>query len=275
MGQLDFESQWKKRFEQFAHANTEAAIAGWSESGLEARVHFFKNYCDIAPKKNFSAKQSQSQEKVSDQPNTDKQYWLDIGCGAGTYCKILNQQDIDVIGLDYSLPSLKKAKESLNTIPWVAADVYQLPIKPQSAAGVLCFGVLQALENDKALCQQLSKVLQPGSELWLDGLNRWCLWHLWDTVKRKLLGKAKHLHFSNPWRIKRLLKLQGFESVTLYWAPILPKPLTKLQRLVLHPSLQKLYQSMPWSVFLVTHAFYVHAKKGAGRAATLRQGDNA
>lgn len=35
--------------------------------------------------------------------------WLDIGCGAGTYTRMLASEGLRVIGIDYSLPSLVKA----------------------------------------------------------------------------------------------------------------------------------------------------------------------
>lgn len=258
MGQLEFESKWKKRFEQFAQGHTDAAVAGWSESGLEARIQFFKRFCQP-----YLQPMAPHHHAGSSSKGSAGTLWLDIGCGAGTYCRLLKEQNIEVVGLDYSLPSLCKAKASVNEIPWVAANAYELPIAPQSVQGVLCFGVLQALEKDKELCQQLYQVLKPGSELWLDGLNRWSAWHLWSAFKRKMMNKAKHLHYSHPWRIKKLLEQQGFESVVLYWAPILPKPLAWLQSWVFHPWLQKCFQWAPLTIVLFTHAFYIHAKVGA------------
>jgi len=66
-----FEDEWRARFERFASTHSsEASISGWSESGLERRVHLFRSLVPAA---------SPGPAPVA----------LELGCGAGTYVRIL------------------------------------------------------------------------------------------------------------------------------------------------------------------------------------------
>jgi hypothetical protein len=64
-----FEDEWRARFELFARAHdSEAGISGWSETGLERRVHLFRSLVPAA---------SPGPPPVA----------LELGCGAGTYVR--------------------------------------------------------------------------------------------------------------------------------------------------------------------------------------------
>src|SRR5207237_423577 len=54
--------------------------------------------------------------------------YLDVGCGAGTYTRWLSDQGLQVVGLDYSQPTLKKARQRMSPgIPLCAGDATRLP----------------------------------------------------------------------------------------------------------------------------------------------------
>src|SRR5688572_17722623 len=85
-----FERAWRKRFEGFAERNDdEAGIAGWTNSGLQTRLRRFAALWRVP---------------------TPGQRWLDAGCGAGTYTRLLEEHGLEVVGVDYSLTSLRKAR---------------------------------------------------------------------------------------------------------------------------------------------------------------------
>ena len=69
-----FEKLWRKRFENFAsNAEDDVGIAGWSATGLDARLRKFK-------------------EIWNNHPELKKDIWLDAGCGAGTYTRFIAEQ---------------------------------------------------------------------------------------------------------------------------------------------------------------------------------------
>jgi len=241
-----FEDQWRTRFEEFAgQSDSDAGIAGWTTTGLDTRVRRFLGLWSSGP---------------------PDQRWLDAGCGAGTYIRILLDHQHEVVGVDYSLPTLRKAAaRGLRGAALVIADVRTLPFRAGQFDGVLCFGVTQALAESAAAVHELARQVRPGGELWVDGLNRWCLLHVVGALRRLLLGRPRHLRYESPWRIKRLCQECGFSDVRLYWMPIVPGRARRLQQLIESPPLSWLLTYVPLFAMSISHAFIVRATGSKGR----------
>ncbi|NOX91845.1 MAG: class I SAM-dependent methyltransferase [Gammaproteobacteria bacterium] len=240
-----FESRWRDRFTRFAmNHKDDAGIAGWSSTGLAARIRHFKR---LWP---------------GDQPQT---FWLDVGCGAGTYSRLLASSGLNVLGFDYSLPTIQKARErSGNHIHWAVGDVKQLPIASCSVDGVLCFGVTQALSESREAIIELTSVIKPNGQLWVDGLNAWCLPHIWGRLARALQGKPPHLRYESPRQIKRLFRSAGLLDVRLFWLPILPARLNYFQKLFETAFIYHLFLWLPPLGALLSHSFVVCGRRPAG-----------
>ncbi len=206
-------SSWRARFEEFAaDRDDDAGIAGWKTSGLEARLRRFIGLWKLR----------KSGER-----------WLDAGCGAGTYTRLLRAQGIQVVGIDYSLPTILKARaRSEPDIAYVIADVRRLPLRPQSFDGVLCFGVMQALGDAAPAIGELAIQTAPAGQLWVDALNRWCVVHAWELLRRSFSGKPIHLRYDSPRVIRQIMVSHGLRNVTIHWMPIVPARWPRLQRMV-------------------------------------------
>jgi len=243
MNKLDssFERSWRQRFERFgATKQDDAAISGWSRTGLEARLRQFQRSWTAAP----------------------GGLWLDAGCGPGTYSRYLLENRQRVVGLDYSLPSLKKAaSRSPATVAWAAADVQRLPFQPLSFDGILCFGVLQALARPDDAVAELASMLRPGAWLWIDALNDWCLLTRW---KRWLGRKRIHpMRYDSPARLRALLERHGLRDVALDWVPIAPASWPRLQRFVERPSCRRILRTLSFAGASVSHGFVLRARRPA------------
>ena len=189
-----------------------------------------------------------------------------MGCGAGTYSRLLASHGLQVIGMDYSLLTLIKARERSDQVRlWCAADATRLPVRAQSFDGALCFGVMQALSQPDAALRELSATVKPEGELWIDALNIWCAPNLLRTIWRKFRGQPMHLRYDSPWVLKRLLIAQGFQSVSLYWVPILPTRWQRFQPWVEIPVFRALLHAITPLGALLSHAVVVSAKRGAAR----------
>ena len=235
----DFESRWRERFERFGRTySTEAQIAGWSANGLMTRLRAFERRCG----------------SVSG-------CWLDAGCGAGSYVRVLRSRGAErVCGLDYSLPSLAKARQTGAHDPgvtWLAADVRRLPFAAGRFDGVLCFGVTQALSDSAALVQELVRVTRPGGEVWLDGLNGHCLPDLARRFADHLMRRPNRLRFESARRLRQVLIEAGCREVNIGWVPVMPERLAGLQARV-----ERIAQApMPIAASVMSHAFLLHARR--------------
>lgn len=205
-----FEKSWQQRFAEFAAQNdSDAGIAGWSETGLQTRFRFFTS--------------------LWQRPNPSALY-VDAGCGAGTYSRWLANEGLSVIGVDYSLTSLIKAKQrEPERVAYCAADASRLPFPDASVDGLLCFGVLQAVWEAEPFVFEAARVLKSGGELWIDALNASGLHAKWDKTMRRLRGKAMHLRYESPRALVSMIEGAGFSKVTRHWLPIMPHRLQRLQ----------------------------------------------
>jgi SAM-dependent methyltransferase len=237
-----FEHDWRKRFERFAKASDDdPGIAGWTASGLGARTRRFACLW---------------------QPGSAGELWLDAGCGAGTYARYLGEFGMQVVGVDYSFTTLEKASERVGGAAcFVMADVRHLPFTPGSFAGVLCFGVLQALAESEGAISELALQVAPGGALWVDGLNRFCFVHAFDLARRRLRGKPLHLRYESPARIAELLRANGLIDVGVYWMPILPARWRRFQRFLESKLVQKAFALLAPLGSFASHAFIATGRK--------------
>lgn len=233
-----FEKRWQDRFAEFATLrDDDAGIAGWSDAGLQTRFRFFTSHWHGA---NAGA------------------LYLDAGCGAGTYSRWLASLGLRVIGADYSLPALVKARQRESKgIVYCAADASRLPFPDGFADGLLCFGVLQAVWDSRPFVAEAARVLRPGGELWIDALNASGLRGKWDNATRRMRGKPMHLRYESPRRLMATLHDAGFVDLRRYWLPIMPSQLRWLQPVCEANTTQLMLRAIPLAGALVSHSVLI------------------
>ncbi len=236
----DFEQRWQQRFERYAtEHDDDAGIAGWSATGLDARLRQFGRLW-----------------------GGDRGRYLDAGCGAGTYTRYLLDRGIEVVGVDYSVPTAIKARErSQGRGLWAVADARRLPVRGGGFDGVICFGVSQALSESAALTRELARIVRPGGRVWIDGLNRWCLPHLFDILRRRLRRRGDHLRYESPWRLARQLRRSGVDGVRIHWLPIAPSGWSLLQKIFELSGVRLLFRMLPPVGAVLSHGFIVTGTK--------------
>jgi len=239
-----FEKLWRKRFEKFAtQAEDDAGIAGWSATGLDARLRKFM-------------------EIWNNTPDLNKKIWLDAGCGAGTYTRFIAQQGVDIVGLDYSFPSIQKAKSrSDNSITWCVGDINKIPLKPHTFDGAVCFGVTQALDNSSGAVQSLTKLIKPGGYVYIDALNDRCLPHICEQFTRRILKRPMHLRYENQRNLSDLMQRDGLTDIQIYWLPILPTRWYRYQWIVETRAAKWIWHHIPIFGQLLCHAFILCGKR--------------
>ena len=237
-----FEEQWRERFVEFAtEREDDAGIAGWSLSGLETRFRFFRRlWHGAAPGSSY----------------------LDVGCGAGTYTRWLAEQGLQVIGLDYSQPTLKKARQRISPgIPLCAGDATRLPFADASFDGALCFGVLQAVSDSASVVRELARILKPGGDLWIDALNGSGVAARFEKARLRLKGKGMHLRYELYGHLTRMLSSSGFCEPTLHWLPIAPSRIHWLQPLIESRLARRAFAGFAPAGALLSHSFAFHARR--------------
>jgi ubiquinone/menaquinone biosynthesis C-methylase UbiE len=239
------ERAWHDRFIEFAALrDDDAGIAGWSTSGLETRMRFFRSLWRSVPKASL---------------------FLDVGCGAGTYTRWLVDQGVRATGIDYSLPTLLKARErSAPSTSFCAADAVHLPFRDATFDGVLCFGLLQAVSDSAPVVGELARVLKPGGALWIDALNRGGIAAQVSRARRRLRGRPMHLRYESPAVLAGILREAGFENVARHWLPMVPSRIAMLQPLIESRAARFAFARLPAVGQLLSHAFVLRATRRSG-----------
>ncbi len=240
-----FDEQWRERFIEFATLREDdAGIAGWSGTGLDTRFRCFRRLWRGAP---------------------PAARYLDVGCGAATYTRWLAEQGVEPIGVDYSLPTLRKARaRTPASIVLCAADATRLPFASASFDGVLCFGLLQAVSDSARVAVELARVLKPGGDLWIDALNRGAIAAQLERTRRRLRGKAMHLRYERASSLVSILEAAGFESVRRHWLPMVPARFANVQRALDSQPMRALLAAIAPLGSMLSHAFILHARRAHG-----------
>ncbi len=225
----------------------DAGIAGWSLSGLEARFRFFRRLWRRA---------------------TPAALYLDVGCGAGTYTRWLAEQGLQVVGIDYSQPTLAKARaRSSPTIALCAGDATRLPFADAAFDGALCFGVLQAVSDSAPVISELARILKPGAQLWIDALNGGGVAARVEQARLRLQGKGMHLRYESPRHLNKILSDAGFDGIAQHWLPIVPSRIQWLQPLVESSVARWTLAGLPPLGTLLSHSFVFQGRRLASPGA--------
>ena len=243
-----FEQQWRRRFERFAVSHCEDHfISGWSAQGLGARLETFAAlYPEVMPRAG----------RV-----------LDLGCGPGTYGRWLARLGVAVFGMDYSMPTLRRAQgkdDGLARNAYTQGDAYQLPYRSEVFDGVICIGVLQTLSDEEAALREMTRVLKEGGLLLVDGLNAARVTALWGRVKGMRDPAHHRLVRYAPRRLGATLRILGYTQLRTVPVHVLPPTLHRLRG-----ALRRLGPlSLP-----LAHSFFMVGRRGAAGPARFAVGD--
>jgi demethylmenaquinone methyltransferase/2-methoxy-6-polyprenyl-1,4-benzoquinol methylase len=87
---------------------------------------------------------------------------MDMACGTGDLCRVLQAGGYHAVGIDFSAGMLSRAK---NTAALVRADVCMLPVRDAAADGVTCGFALRNLVDLSSFFTECARVLRPGGRL--------------------------------------------------------------------------------------------------------------
>ena len=138
-----------------------------------------------------------------------------MGCGAGTYCRLLAKRGHRVVGVDYSAPSLGHALQHdlQGASRYAAADAYALPFSRSRFDLIVCIGVLQTVANPERLLDEAVRVLQPGGLLIVEGLNTRSVAARLGRARAALYRLPPRVRLYEPKHMERWLQARGLHTV--------------------------------------------------------------
>jgi ubiquinone/menaquinone biosynthesis C-methylase UbiE len=118
---------------------------------------------------------------------------LDAGCGTGIFTLDILSSGSKVIGLDLSLPMLRRAEKKLKGYPFqiVLADMLNLPFPESFFDKVVSVTALEFVEEGKAAVGELFRVTKRGGRIVVATLNSLSPW----ALRRRVEAKERHTLF--------------------------------------------------------------------------------
>lgn len=242
---MTFDLDWRARFERFgAVSSHEHEVSGWSREGLQRRFRLF-------------------QELLGALPLPPRARALDLGCGAGTYVRALAGLGHVAVGVDYAVPSLRRAVKAdpAGKGLYLAADGAALPFRAESFDLVTCIGVLQAVSRPEELVAQISRVLRPGGTVIVEALNPMELPALGRRVLDAVAARPPRLQRHRPSQLRGWLAGWGIRVVRQVGVYLPPRGYPGLGRVFDCSSLMRLLELVPGGSRGVAHAFWLLGQK--------------
>ena len=236
-----FERQWQSRFEKFATRHQpEHLVSGWSAAGLRRRVAAFEALLD----RGLLGAGARA---------------LELGCGAGTYVRVLAKRGHPVVGLDYSLPSLRRAVAA--DVPrvgrYVAGDASCLPFQDRSFQAVTCIGVLQALEGADTALAEIVRVLEPSGLAVVETLNPWGLLAAFRRLSAFIRRQPTRLRYGSPRAVERTMVSLGLRPVRRLSILLPPRSVPGLERALGQPWVLRALETVPGLRALAPQAYWI------------------
>jgi SAM-dependent methyltransferase len=134
---------------------------------------------------------------------------LDLGCGQGRHLGLLAERGHRAVGLDLSLPLLRRARQDAPRQALLRADMRAIPLQGASCSAVLslftAFGYFGDLAAHRPVVSEIARVLRRGGHWFLDFLDS-------ERVQAELEGAVGE-------RVRELAALRVHESRALATAP--------------------------------------------------------
>ena len=229
----DREEYFKKYFNKSALlSKKDFEVAGWSEHGMNRRILTFL--------------------RIFTEEVKEKKKVIDIGCGPGTYDRILADMGHDVTGTDYSESMIKVAIEKSkvdSNINYIITDSYSLPFKEASFDVAICIGLLQYITNEADAITEIKRILKDEGILILITLNSISIMELYNRIKRDTSISKLY----NPFKLKKLFKTAGFDDIKVGGVYIFPRMLRGFEPLFV----KEIFKHFEQCLFLLWHAFII------------------
>lgn len=97
---------------------------------------------------------------------------VDLGCGTGTFTRLLSDRGYSIQGVDLSPKLVARARETHPHVDFLEGDIESLPLADRNVDGVLLSSVLHHLPDPSKCAAEVYRILKPGGWFFAFDPNR-------------------------------------------------------------------------------------------------------
>lgn len=146
------------------------------------------------------------------------QHILDVGCGTGIFTLDMLSKGARVVGLDLSLPMVRRAGEKAQFSRGLG-DIRYLPFKDSTFDKTVSITAIDFVEDAKEAVEELFRVTRRGGRIVVATLNSLSSW----AVRRRKAVETddnslfKHIFFRSPDDLRACVSLEGIVKTAIHF----------------------------------------------------------
>ncbi len=146
---------------------------------------------------------------------------LDVGCGTGLFTVSVAGDNFEKIGIDTSVNMATRAKK--RGVNVIVGDAHHLPFKSKVFDTVMFFTTLEFLREEVAL-GEVHRILIKGGGIIVGVHNLLNPWNMYRKIRARFKKKSfyKEIIYYSPWRLKDILRSEGFYVRSIFSFLFLP-----------------------------------------------------
>lgn len=139
---------------------------------------------------------------------------LEAGCGTGRWIKSLNNTNVNIFGLDYSIQMLNIAKSGANILNLVNADAISFPFKENFFDLIFCVNAIHHFADKEAFISECKRTLVSTGMIAIIGVDPYIdkNWYVYDYFESVYKNDLKR--FLSVEKMKPLLDSSGYTKIT-------------------------------------------------------------
>lgn len=145
---------------------------------------------------------------------------VDLGCGGGYISNKIYEMSgsMQIIGIDFSSKAIELAKRNCKNKPikFMTNNATSIDIESNSIDMVVCFGLIEHIENYDLCFQEIIRILKKEGVLYLTSSNKHSFMYIHRKIKE--FFKVWKYGYQKNWTLSGLdsfLKSLGFEKISL------------------------------------------------------------
>lgn len=152
---------------------------------------------------------------------------LDLGCGSGKFCQLAQDKNMQITGMDISVPFITEANRRVKGATFIVANMDQIPLDTSTFDFVCGFNSFQYVQNLNSSIKEVYRVLKKDGKvialIWDQKKNCEIATFLTDVISQFPLNKTAHRDpfcLSEDNTLEIALKNNGFTSIKVQTIPL-------------------------------------------------------